>query len=288
MIVILLKNIQLQDLDNELVSVTYEVSNTMNFSNIVCSSVDDKMNKLGIVFDNDLDPNVKYYCRARLLTKTGGHTYANLTVLNTDTRGYMSQNEDMPTRVATPIITTTSKHLEGHDTTAFKIKVKGFNVLGSAELASVSYFVMDVSTNAIIWQSVEDTTNLSEIDFNTTLLEEDKAYNIMCCFHTSSNDISSLGCIVVTTGGSDVEFLTSSLDITQSVDGNSVLVKKVDGAIYTYEVYAASEKLELIYTATDDNTHLLPPEVIESGYIYLLRVKTDKANIFRDMLITAI
>lgn len=288
MIVILLKNIQLDDLDSELVSVTYEVSDTMNFSNIVCSSKDDKVNKLGIVFDNDLDPNVKYYCRARLLTKSGGHTYANLTVIETDTRGYMSQNEDIPTRVATPIVTTTSTHIDGHDTTAFKIKVSGFDVVGSAELASVSYFIMDIATNAIIWQSVEDDINLKEIDFNTALLEEDKAYNIMCCFHTSSNDNSSLGCQVVATGGSDVEFLTSAIDVVESPTGNNILVKFVPGATYTYEVYAASEKLELIYSATDDSTHLLPPEVIRTGYIYLLRVKTDKANIYRDMLITVL
>lgn len=289
MIVILLKNIQLDDLDSELVSVTYEVSDTMNFSNIVCESVDDTANKLGIVFDKDLDPNTEYYCRARLLTKSGGHTYAKITVFKNDTRGYMSQNEDMPTRVATPIIETSCPVIDGHDSTAFTLKAEGFSTYGSSQLASTSWFAVDVLTGDIIWQSIEDTVNIEEIDFNTTLLEEDKAYNILACFHTSSHDISSLGCLTIATGGSDVEYLTASADITYNPEeGNSIVVKDIPGAEYTYQVFAASEKLEKIYEAKDNNTHTLPGDVILNGYIYLIRVKTNITNIYKDMLITVL
>ena len=70
MVILFLANqLQLKD-DATHISTMFQLSDTMNFSNILAES-DSAVNKHAVLFDIDLDPTVKYYARAQALLTTG-------------------------------------------------------------------------------------------------------------------------------------------------------------------------------------------------------------------------
>ena len=79
MIILTIKELDL-DKGVDHIATDWEVSDTVNFSNIIYKSHQDTQHLRGIIFNVNLEPNKKYYARARVLTSNGYTIWGNLDV----------------------------------------------------------------------------------------------------------------------------------------------------------------------------------------------------------------
>lgn len=271
----------------DIISSTWEISDKMNFSNIVLKSVEDKVNKLGILFREDLDPNVKWYGRCRVLLRTGWTTYGNLDVVPVNLQGYMQQNEDMPSRVSTPIIKTSATDYGKHDSCLFTINLSGYGVMGTARLIASNYAIVDISTNEVVWCKLGMEIEKEAILVEDIILEDNKVYRIMANFISSSNDHSQVATKTIVIGNPDLQILTP-VDLLRPEEDNLLIVSdpSVDTMEYTYEIVLGLEsKLVSVYKEKGSEKHLLPANTLKPGNIYILRI-ANSLNIFHNEIIT--
>ena len=146
----------------KVIAMDWQLSDTINFKNILAESIGDTVNINSILFNMVLEPGVKYYARARALLEGRGYTiWGNLDVFKVKTYNDFENTTDLPTPVATPIVSTSSLAYN-HMPTLFKIYAKGFSVIGNARHVATSYFVENLE-GEIIWSRSYDTINKDEI-----------------------------------------------------------------------------------------------------------------------------
>ena len=79
MVILDLRSLDLDD-SIDLLAVTWEVSDDPSYKNILLESVEDYKNKTSIIFSENLDPDMKYYARARALTTAGWTSWGNVDI----------------------------------------------------------------------------------------------------------------------------------------------------------------------------------------------------------------
>lgn len=96
------------DLDNSIdhLATTWEVSDDPSFKNVLLESVEDYKNKLSIIFSENLDPDMKYYARARALTAAGWTSWGNVDVFKVRNNTDLTPQDIFPTKVSIPRIRT--------------------------------------------------------------------------------------------------------------------------------------------------------------------------------------
>lgn len=96
------------DLDNKVdhLATTWQVSDDLSFQNIVIESEENYKDKTQIVFSNNLDPNIKYFARARALLSTGWTEWGNVEVFKVKNNTDLQPQDVFPTRVSIPKIST--------------------------------------------------------------------------------------------------------------------------------------------------------------------------------------
>lgn len=96
------------DLDKKVdhLATTWEVSDDLDFINIILRSEEDYKNKLNIIFSQNLDPNIRYYARARALLSTGWTEWGNVEVFKVINNNDLRPQDIFPTRVSIPRIET--------------------------------------------------------------------------------------------------------------------------------------------------------------------------------------
>ena len=93
----------------KVIAMDWQLSDTINFKNILAESIGDTVNINSILFNMVLEPGVKYYARARALLEGRGYTiWGNLDVFKVKTYNDFENTTDLPTPVATPIVSTSS------------------------------------------------------------------------------------------------------------------------------------------------------------------------------------
>jgi len=286
MVSLLIESLQLDNTD-DIISTSWQVSDTMNFSNIVLESIEDDVNKLGILFKEDLDPNVKYYGRCRVLLTTGWTHWSNLDVVTVNLKGYMHQDEDLPSKIATPILSTSSVDMEYHDACLFTVSANGFSIVGTGRHIATNYFLVDALTDEIVWCKLGAELERNEIEVNNVILEENRVYRIMANFIASTHDSSQIATLTIRVGGSGIEVLTPPDTILPDQD-NTIIVSDPSNTenVYTYEVIlGSSDKLIPVYESIGTEMHVIPNGIFEPNQIYILRIK-NHLNIFKNVIIT--
>ena len=278
MIILTIKELDL-DKGVDHIATDWEVSDTVNFSNIIYKSHQDTQHLRGIIFNVNLEPNKKYYARARVLTSNGYTIWGNLDVFTVDNKVELDKNEDLPSNVSIPIIKT--KNSDGylnpnsHDTTLFNIEVIGFSVVGNATLDSISYWIEDIYGN-VVWSSLYNMLDKDEITVQDVILKANSIYRIKVVFHATNNNSSQIATATIrTNGGSGVEVVTflDNLDATKDQEievSTPVQPNKIKYEVISYK----SDYSQSIYKGEVQNTNkfTIPANTMQPNTNYLLKV----------------
>lgn len=286
MVILYLSNqLQLKD-DATHIRTLFELSDTMNFSNIIRRS-DSAENKHAVLFDIDLDPNVKYYARAQALLSTGWTKYSNLDIVEvrlSGLTGYM--NSILPSKISTPILSTNSTQGE-HSLTNFVIEATGFNRVGTSKHNKTIYFITDKHNN-LLWYRISE-IELNKIEVNDLILEEDDIYKINAIFGSSSYDHSQVASMTIVTGGNKNLYLLSD---TSHYRGSNIVLDfmMVPGMtnIY-YEIFEHSDNIfRLVKKGTINGFSGTIPSADLDKDFYLLKVKSNLDTVAKNFTLQII
>lgn len=223
------------------VSTDWEVSTSIVFDtdNLVNSSYLDTINLNNIMFDNDLDPGVQYYGRARALLTTGYTVWGNIDVIMPT---YIQDNDirvESPSYINVPSLTTDSIQTS-HDTMLFKLIATNYNAYGTAAHDSTSWFLEDMKGN-VIWQSIYNNIYKDSIPVVGIMLKSNNIYRARAIFHGSSGDSSQISTYTFITNNYLTVKINSDLN-TLFTAGNINLsftyvpgVNTIDVSIYAIE-----------------------------------------------------
>lgn len=282
MVILNINELKLDDQQNHIAS-EYEVADNKAFYKPILASGVDNVNLRGIVFNDILDPNIKYYGRARALLNTGWCEWGNIDVFIPTAIEDLNQIDELPTKVSIPILVTTCD-ANAHDTTLFNIYATGFSVVGTANHLSTSWFIEELLTGKVIWKRLEDDTNKASIYVNDIILEDDTAYRIRAMFNTNSNDSSQISTRTIKTGTNSLVELSEYLDdITVTID-NELSIGIIDGCTnLEWEVLYCKDNVvsSIWYTTTKDFSVVLPANTLVKSELYILRIKDNVSNLWK-------
>lgn len=283
MVVLFLENqLQLKD-DATHLRTKFELSDTMNFSKIIKVS-DSAINKHAVLFDVDLDPNVKYYARAQALLSTGWTKHANLDIVEVRLSGLTGyKNSILPSKISTPILSTNSKQDE-HSISNFTIYAKGYNRVGTAKLNKIIYMITDENSK-LLWYRICE-TELDSIEVNDLILEENKLYKVHAMFGSSSNDHSQVASMSIVTGGNKNLFLLSDTTVTR---GSNLTLKfmRVTGLTKIwYELYEYSDNITSLVKigAIVGDTGIINTSHLDKS-LYILKAKSNLDTVEKNFVI---
>lgn len=284
MVILRIRSIDLDEQEKHL-ATDWEVSDTMNFTNVILRSVQNTKNLRSIIFQQELDPNTTYYGRARALTDRGYTEWGNLDVFHVINVVSLLENEDLPSNISIPIIKTSSNrgYLEAneHDTSLFNIEVSGFSVVGNAKHRSTSYWIEDVYTN-VIWCSPYNELEPTKCAVNDIILKPNSVYRIKAMFHSTSEDSSQIATYTIHTNGGkslDIPTYLDGLDVTKD---NVIEVASADKYTRVYwEVLTYIDSFtQVIWSKEVDNRSYvtLPANTLFPNKTYIMRVATDSSR----------
>ena len=259
------------------IATDWQIADDLLFSNIVVESNYDKTNLTYIVFPDKLDPEIKYYGRARVLLSTGYTEWGNIDVFIPKDINNIAVDYDFPSLVSLPVINTDSD-LNNHTPTMFTITASGYGVIGTGTHAATTWLVTDINDN-IVWSSIYDINNIDTIDFTKRVLKENEIYKIKVMFHSSSNDTSQIATKMIHVNKSDprIILLNDLSTMDKNVD-NTLSIKfihlldKVEWKIS--EIVDEYENVVFNTTVTDDpkTDTTLPANTLEKDKFYLMSI----------------
>lgn len=282
MVVLYLKNsLQLDDESTHL-KTKFELSDTMNFSNIIATSNSDK-NKYAVLFNVDLDPAVKYYARAQALLSTGWTTHANLDIVDVRMSGLTGyKNGVLPSKIATPILSTDSLQAK-HGITNFTINANGFERVGTSVHNTTIYYITDIDNN-ILWYRISN-VELNSITVNDLILEENQSYKVNVIFGSSSNDFSQKASLSIVTGGNDNLFLLNNKNVLPG-ENYDVHYMQMDGlTTIDIELYEFSDISKLVHTETISGNRTTLPYNLFNNKLYILKAKSNLDDCFKNEIL---
>lgn len=166
----------------------WQIATDELFSNVIIESLDDQTNLTSITFNDSLDPDDRYYARARVLLTTGWTIWGNIDIFIIEDVFDTDDNLDMPGVITPPTITTDSD-VNNHIPSLFNISVSGFSTTGTGSHHATSYFIVDLD-GKYIWSDVYDEINKDTILIDEIILEPGKVYLIKAMLHSTSGDTS--------------------------------------------------------------------------------------------------
>lgn len=267
-------------------AMDWQIADNYDFKNIVLRSENDTKNLSSMVFTDILDPNTKWYARARALVRDSGWTvWGNLDVMNYEQVEEVITTSTIPSRVGTPVITTSSV-ASNHEATMFSIFATGFTVVGNSTHAATSWFIEDLY-GKLIWSDLNDTVNKTKVDFRSMILKNNTVYRIRAMFHSSSGDVSSIPTYTIRVGSENSMELVTYLD---NVDYREDFVVKATNTNMDLEVTSATWQIvsmtnnyaEIIFNKTTEGasygTVTIPANLLVDDTNYLLKVKPNVEN----------
>lgn len=190
MVVLRIKSLEL-DPGVKHIATDWEISDTQNFKHIVARSLEDRINVSSIMFDVTLDPEKKYWARARALLDGRGYTiWGNLDIFVVKTYNDFENTTDLPTPISAPVLKTSSD-VRMHEPTLFTLTATGFSIYGNAKHVATSWFIEDLD-GQVVWSRIYDTIHKESIIASSVLLENARIYRAKAVFHASSNDVSPI------------------------------------------------------------------------------------------------
>lgn len=268
----------------EILAADWQVATDKTFApdTIRAQSLNNKTALTSIVMSDSLDPNSKWYGRVRHLLTTGWTEWSNIDVFTPITTDEIISYDDIPTRVANPIITTDSNPAK-HDTTLFTITAEGYDVVGNASHVATTYFIEDINGD-VIWSNEYDIINKTKFTVKDIVLQSGALYRIKVMFHASSNDTSLISSkTIFVDGGSEIN-LSKYLDVIKHDEDYEIEVNKLEGVdSLIFEIIAINDNNSLVIwkketTGENYNKVIIPKNTLRRDNYYYLRIKTKKED----------
>jgi len=171
-------------------STDWQVASDMQFTTIIAESLGDVNNLSAILFNQQLDPAVQYYARARSLLSTGYTAWSNIDIFTpTDIMDGVSQTA-LPATVSVPQVSITNN---GIDVPVFNTTITLANVVstGNTTHESTSYILEDIYGKPI-WSSLNNVDDKLTKIIPPDVLTINRVYRLRVLVHTDSNDTSQL------------------------------------------------------------------------------------------------
>jgi len=225
------------------ISTDYQIATDELFANIIIESMDDREHLTDIIFDVKLDPEIKYYARARVRLSTGYTAWGNVDIFTPEDINDIELDLDLPTIVAIPIISL-DKPNDNFPLSLFNINVSGFAVNSTAKHISTTYLIETID-GSIVWSSRFNEYNRNSIFVDSIILDKNSVYRIKVMFHSSTGDISQMSTVTVKTMSSDKIFIKENLI---SIDVNEDLI------IHTLPINNMTLSTLSVYVISDTNS----------------------------------
>ena len=276
MVVIRITDLDLPDgIEHE--ATDWQVATDMLFSDIVLRSDEDSVNLTSIFFNESLNPDIKYYARARSLLSTGYTTWGNLDAFIPKDVYEADDNTDLPTVVTPPTITTDSVDAN-HIPTMFNILLTGFGIVGNATHVATSYIIENLAGD-VMWANENDYINLNKLLIDDVVLPVGDIYLLKVMFHASSGDVSQHATKIIYVPKVDgIDMLTNVYSYDPDRDNELELkhvcsTKSTEWIIYD----KTTNGLFNIATLTSNSTTPLkvdiPANTLDAGRSYLIAVR---------------
>lgn len=267
------------------IATRWQVSTTKNYSDIICDSGVDKINKLSKTFRyENVIPGKKYWSRCKVLLSTGWTEWSNFDVCIPKTINDIPGREFLPSVIASPCVYTDSV-ADAHLPIGFNIKVKDFGAKGDSTHLATSYFIEKLS-GEVVWKRLYDRIQKYHYHVNDIMLKPDTIYRVRAVFHSSSYDASvvSTKTILVADKSKDVNILRlteqlKKINFETKKDIYSEFVKHegvdtVEISIYSYSdgssEFVYGDKITLTNRLTGFN---IPVAYFKEKQIYVLYLK---------------
>lgn len=265
--------------------VTFEISKHTSFKELELTSKDMPKCKGIAIFNHVLDPNIKWYARARALLSTGMTVWGNVDMFESTIDTENVQSLDMPSRISVPQITTTSDQAF-HDLTMFTIQASGFRVIGNSTHYATSWIIED-SDGQVVWSLLKSSLYKEKLDVTDIILKANRVYRIKVIFHSSSNDVSPVGSYTIATMANDAIILTNYLDIVDSTKDLVLEINGIDGVKQVaWEIvnFAGNLAISTWKTVTDNTSPSMfkvtvPALTLKESDVYLIKISTDKKEL---------
>lgn len=263
------------------VSTDWQIATNKLFTSdsIVCESKEDKINKTHIEFNDILDPTITYYGRTRELLSTGYTMWGAVDVFIPKDINDIEIDSDIPTKVGPPNIISSSSFSD-HALSLFTLSVTGYSVVGTAKHTATTWIIEDLDSN-IIWSSINDTFNKTNIHVNSVILNTNKVYRIRAVFHTSSVDSSQVATKTLVTKESRYIKLLTVLTLVKVSEPleltiNSLIgLNKVEWKIFSLVKNESTLVWEQITDQNELTTVSVPADTFFTKTRYMLMIKTN-------------
>lgn len=272
------------------ISTDYQISDDKLFNNILAESIDDHDNLTTIVFNITLDPEIKYFARARVRLSTGYTAWGNVDLFTPDNINDIAIDLDLPSLVGVPQISLDSP-ITNHPLSLFNINVSGFSTISSSKHVATTYYIEDIN-GSLIWASEYNEYHRDTIFVDNMLLKKNTIYRIKAIFHTSSNDVSQVGSITIKTMNAEAIQLTKPLvTLDPSIDNyiNIVRVPHMTGSTLNIYQSGANASAKVFENQSQDNptTLFIPIGTLEANSNYFITITVDVLDtIYYDIFTT--
>lgn len=270
------------DLPSDVVveAVDWQVATDEQFSDIVVESMYDRENLTSIVFFTELDPGIDYHARARVFLNPSGYTaWSDIDMFTPRDINDIDATLDLPTRVTLPTLTTDSDAMN-HAITMFTLSVSGYSVIGNATLDSVTWVIEDVD-GEVIWRSINNKFNLSEITVADLILDSGAVYRVRAIFNSSTGDSSQVATTTISTiDDENLDLISPLVAVVPLADLNLELIPHPDITSIEYELYVIDQGVyELVWsdvkTSGDVFKTTVPGVHITTTTRYMLKIKSN-------------
>jgi len=262
----------------------WQVATDLQFNNILVQSLGDTTNLTSILFNNSLDPTIKYYARSRALLSTGYTAWSNIDIFSPQNIPDNTINAPLPSLVELPTITITNNgdHVPIFGTT---ITISPVSTLGGAKHKSTSYILEDID-GVLIWESLYNINDMNRKVIPPFLMNPNTLYRIKIIINTDSNDTSQVLTKTIITANRTHGLIISNLENSPStadlfIDINSTTsITKVVASLYS--IINNQYTLVKTYAGNNQPAHLvtIPAIDLRPNSKYILRVVTNDPNIW--------
>lgn len=262
----------------------YQIATDLLFRNIALESIEDRSNLHTIIYNDILDPGIKYYARARALLSTGYTIWGNIAVFTPKDVNEVELDMDMPSAIGVPVLSSSAKE-NIHPPTLFSLYAKGFSAIGNTKLESTSWLIEDLNGN-VIWKKLYDKTNKEAITISDILLKNNNAYRARVIFNSTSRDSSQVATMTFKVGDNRYCNLITSLNNINVRENNKLRIAFKPGISHTeWEIINITDDIVTsIFRDLGSNDKYLettiPANYLKANQIYIVKMKTNLDEIF--------
>lgn len=259
----------------------------LNEEDIVFKSPADTVNLTTIVVDVDLDPEITYYARARVIANKSIFDYSNVAIFKVPDYLEVTFNKPIPSTVMNPVISL-SHDFNNVPPTLFTINVSDMSTTSNSTYDSVSYIIETLDGELVY----TDTYNKDDLKYkliDDVILKENNIYILKVIQHSSSNDSSDFSSTILRVASVDAIVLKTDIDGYLDKDYLPINIAPIENyKSMEVSVYAVGfGDGELIHTGSSTElTYVIPSEdmtkldvdsfIISIEVTYLNNEKTGK------------